>query len=195
MKLRWVTAFAVMALLVLLGAPASAHVLIDAVEPVEDGAVRVTFSFDHGCDGAPTDEIVVSTPEGTDVVGDLTQPDGWIGEVTESSIRWTGPAIADGDPGTFTAVMRLTGRVGETLLFPTDQFCEGGGTYTWDDPADDAEEPAPRVVGTAATLDEIVGADTGPSGAGSTAVAVAVLLSAVIGATALRIGSDRLRRA
>ncbi|RLV57184.1 DUF1775 domain-containing protein [Aeromicrobium phragmitis] len=195
---RLVIIGALSAALTLVAAPASAHVLVDAVDPEGNGSVTVTFSFDHGCDGSPTTALAVSMPEGAQIVGDeFGAPDGWTATADDGTIRWSGPGIADGDTAQFTAQLRLSGAPGTTLLFPSEQECENGEGYAWTGSADDDPEPAPRFVATAATLDpDLAPASQTPaetSGAGTLAVAGAVVIATVAGAAALQVsgGSGR----
>ncbi|WP_293781200.1 DUF1775 domain-containing protein [uncultured Aeromicrobium sp.] len=195
---RLVIVGALGAALTLVGASASAHVLVDAVEPEGDGSVTVTFSFDHGCDGSPTTALAVALPEGAELADDeFGAPDGWTGTEDDGTIRWSGPGIADGDVAQFTAQLRLSGAPGTTLLFPSEQECENGDGYAWTGTADDDPEPAPRFVATAATLDPALAPPAGSSGsggAGSAVVAAAVLLSAALGAGGMSIAARRNRR-
>lgn len=193
---RLAVAAAVLLLCLVPAAPAAAHVLIETVEPNGDGTSTLTFTFDHGCDGEPTDALEVTMPDGVEAVA-AGQPDGWTAEVAPESVRWTGEPVADGDRAEFTLDVRVTGTVGHPFSFPTEQECAGSGSYQWTDADPSAEHPAPTFVATAATLTEVPATDAPPSTTASgvpvpTAwlVVGAALLSVLVGAG----GSRSVRR-
>ncbi|WP_344197959.1 DUF1775 domain-containing protein [Aeromicrobium alkaliterrae] len=172
--------------------PASAHVLLERAVPLGDGSVELTITFDHSCDASPTVELAVEVPEGAELVGG-TGPDGWAAEAQGSQMVFTGPGIRNGQNPTFTVVARLTGSVGEVLLFPTRQTCADGDGYDWSDASESEERPAPRLVATEAVLDEVVAAtpastpalpDDGAS-LGQVAIAIAVVAVGAYAATRL----------
>ncbi|MFI6484780.1 DUF1775 domain-containing protein, partial [Nonomuraea sp. NPDC050663] len=174
-------------LLVLLSAaPALAHVLLESAQPNGDGSVTLTFSFDHGCDGAPTEALVVRMPAGSSVLS-AGQPGGWRGAVKGTTVGWSGPGVADGARASFTVRARLSGKVGAPLLFPTTQRCTGGKAYEWIGADDAAKEPAPRLIGTAAVLDPALSPAPPPAvGAdGADDIQVAVALGAFTALAAL----------
>jgi MYXO-CTERM domain-containing protein len=111
-------------------------------------ASRTTFSFvvEHGCDGSPTVEVAIRIPEGAfDIVP--AAPAGWVGTVepgTQAVVRFTGGPLPADVEGTFGFDLVTPNLPGQTVLFPTVQTCEVG-EIAWIDPADVAEEPAPRV--------------------------------------------------
>lgn len=170
-------------------APAAAHVLIETVEPNGDGTSTLTFTFDHGCDGQPTDTLDVTMPDGVEALA-ADQPDGWTGEVEPGSVRWTGEPVPDGARAEFTIDVRVTGTVGQSFSLPTEQGCVGDGSYQWADTDPSAEHPAPTFVATAASLAETPAAPAAPTApAGSSPpvptgwlVAGVVVLSVIGGA-------------
>jgi uncharacterized protein YcnI len=122
------------------------------VEPQSSEAqagARTTFSFvvEHGCDGSPTVGVAIQIPEGAfDVVP--VAPEGWTGAVeaaTQPVVRFTGGPLPDDVEQAFGFELVTPNRPGETILFPTVQTCEAG-EIAWIDPADESEEPAPRVL-------------------------------------------------
>ncbi len=145
-------------------APASAHVILDQAVPQGDGSVEVTFTFDHSCDASPTVELAVAVPEGAEILGG-TGPTGWTATTEESRVVFAGPGIGDGAAPRFAVIARLTGSVGQALLFPTRQSCANGDGYDWVDTSESAERPAPRLVATTAVLAEVV-ASTAPVSSG-----------------------------
>jgi uncharacterized protein YcnI len=189
-----------MALVALLttASPAAAHVLIDQTTPRGDGSVEVSLTFDHSCDASPTTELVVEVPEGAELLSG-SGPEGWSATVDGSRVVFTGPGIESGQAPRFTLITRLTGSVGEPLLFPTRQTCADGDGYDWDDATESEERPAPRVIATSAVLAEVEGATTAatpvsrPDEGASTTQVVAAL--AVLGLASLVTARVMLRRA
>ncbi|GIH23606.1 hypothetical protein Aph01nite_19160 [Acrocarpospora phusangensis] len=190
-------ALAAAVLVLLPAAPALAHVLLESAQPNGDGSVTLTFSFDHGCDGAPTEALVVRMPSGSSALS-AGQPGGWRGAVKGNTVEWTGPGLADGTKASFTVRARLSGKVGAPLLFPTTQRCTGGKAYEWIGADDASQEPAPRLIATAAVLDPglspapppAVGAD----GADDVQVAVALGAFTALAALTAHLTRRRLRR-
>jgi uncharacterized protein YcnI len=122
------------------------------VEPQSSEAqagARTTFSFlvEHGCDGSPTVGVAIQIPEGAfDVVP--VAPEGWTGAVEAAAqpvVRFTGGPLPDDVEQAFGFELVTPNRPGETILFPTVQTCEAG-EIAWIDPADESDEPAPRVL-------------------------------------------------
>jgi hypothetical protein len=75
-------------------------------------------------------------------------PAGWTGVIeptTPPVATFTGGPLAADAPETFAVELVTPNRPGETVLFPTVQTCEAG-EIGWIDPADESEEPAPRIV-------------------------------------------------
>uniref|UniRef100_UPI0005BBAF6F DUF1775 domain-containing protein n=1 Tax=Cellulosimicrobium cellulans TaxID=1710 RepID=UPI0005BBAF6F len=139
------------ALALLTAAPATAHVLIETVEPRGDGTSRLTFTFDHGCDGEPTDALRVTLPAGVEAL-EAGQPAGWTAEVTEDAVAWAGEPVPDGERAAFTLDVRVTGEPGQAFVFPTVQECPSGASYAWTDTDPAGARPAPTFVATAASL-------------------------------------------
>ncbi|MEG9226031.1 DUF1775 domain-containing protein [Aeromicrobium sp. Sec7.5] len=167
-------------------APASAHVLLEQAVPLGDGSVELTITFDHSCDASPTVELSVEVPEGAEIVGG-TGPDGWTATPGGSRVVFTGPGIGDGASPRFTVVARLTGSVGQTLLFPTRQTCADGDGYDWADSSESEERPAPRLIATEAVLADVVSPAAAPAPAalpdeGASATQLAIMFTVLAGA-------------
>lgn len=159
------------AVFVLVGAaPASAHVLLEQAIPQGDGTVELVFTFDHSCDAAPTTGMTVTMPDGSTVL-EASGPDGWQVEASDAEVAFTGPGIERGEGEAFTVLAELSGSVGDTLLFPTEQTCDDGDGYAWVDASESEERPSPRLIATAATV----------------ATAVAPVLAGDGGATTLQV--------
>ncbi|MDR7381085.1 DUF1775 domain-containing protein [Promicromonospora iranensis] len=190
---RLATGAAVVLLCLVPAAPAAAHVLIETVEPNGDGTATLTLTFDHGCEGDPTDTLEVSMPDGVEALA-AGQPDGWTAELEPGSVLWAGKAVPDGDRAEFTLDVRVTGTVGQSFAFPAEQRCAGGGSYRWTDTDPSGDHPAPTFVATAASLAETPTVPTTPAAtAGSPPVPTAwlvagiVLISVIAGAAGARL--------
>jgi periplasmic copper chaperone A len=128
--------------------PALAHVEVGESSVDPNGAATVTFTFDHGCTGQPTDSLRVQIPAGvTNVVP--APVDGWQIAVTPTEFSWTGGSIPDHQEASFTAAMQVSGPAGTTIWFPTVQGC-GSDEEAWIEiPATGGAEPenvAPSIV-------------------------------------------------
>lgn len=169
--------------LLLTGAlPAAAHVTADSADPVGDGSVVLTFSFNHACAAAGTTGLSMQLPPGSVALA-ATAPPGWTGRVVGTAVEWSGAEIPSGRVTSMTVTARLAGQVGQTLLFPTAQRCADGDGFDWSDADESADEPAPRLVATAAVLDPALTARS-ESGAGAFDIAVAIGIFALISGVA-----------
>lgn len=163
---------------------AAAHVLLETATPNGDGTTTLTFSFEHGCEGAPTTGLDVTLPPGVVPVS-TTQPEGWDSTRDGGVIRWSGTAVADGTAARFELVATVSGTVGQSFAFPTTQVCTEGSS-DWVDTAPGAGYPAPSFIATAATLAPPSGTP-GPAAQGASlpqalaAVGAAALLAAGAG--------------
>ena len=172
------------ALAVLTAGPAAAHALIETVEPHGDGTSTLTFTFDHGCDGEPTDALRVTLPEGVEALT-AGQPEGWTSEVSADAVAWEGEPVPDGERAAFTVDVRVTGDVGQAFVFPAEQSCPSGASYDWTDTDPSGAHPAPTFVATAASLAPVASSSVPPGASSPTPtaplVAGVVLGSAVVG--------------
>lgn len=157
-------------------APATAHVLIESVDPHPDGTSTVTFTFEHGCDGEPTRALTVTVPDGVDPLT-TAQPEGWSAAIHSRQVHWHGDPVPDGQHATFTLDIRVTGTVGQTYAFPTEQECTTGTNY-WTETEPSSPYPAPTFVATAATL------TPAPAAPGATPLPTAPLLAGILAASA-----------
>lgn len=163
-------------------APASAHTTIDTVEPLGNGASRISFSFDHACGTSPTTAVAITLPAGS-VFASADPPDGWNSKLKGRTVLMSGPDLPSDRQVTYSVTARLTGQVGQALLFPTVQTCANGEVLNWTDTDEAGEEPAPRLIATAAVLSRAVSVDTRTeTGASSTDIAISIALFAALGA-------------
>ena len=156
-------------LAVSLGAPASAHALLERKEAVPNAAYRGVVQIMHGCDGRPTTRVSVTIPEGVTGAKPMPKP-GWTiatgrsayaksypsfhGPVSEgvTTITWSGGSLPDDQVDEFTFLARISDDLapGATIHFPVEQECQEGG-YRWNEipaPGQDAralKSPAPAV--------------------------------------------------
>ena len=65
---------AALGLVVLMAAPASAHVTVTPTDTAAGAYTVLTFSVGHGCDGSPTTRIAIQIPEGINSVSATRQP-------------------------------------------------------------------------------------------------------------------------
>jgi periplasmic copper chaperone A len=136
---------------VLAAGPAAAHVIVETVEPRGDGTATLTLTFDHGCDGEPTDALAVTMPDGVEALA-AGQPPGWTSEVSDGAVRWEGDPVPDGERAAFTVDVRVRGEVGQSFALPAEQSCPSGASFAWTDTDPTGAHPAPTFVATAATL-------------------------------------------
>ncbi len=134
--------------LLLLAAPAAAHVTLQPPEAPANAFARITFAVPHGCAGAATVAIEVTLPEGVSAARPMPKP-GWEiatelrplarpvagphGLIREApaSIAWRGGPLPDAHYEEFVMLVRTPDRPGETLRFAVAQLCEGGARADW----------------------------------------------------------------
>lgn len=171
------TALALLTVLVLLAAPAWAHVTANPGNAPAGESAVINFRIGHGCDGSPTTAVSVQIPDTVAGVtpefvpgwsidtttGQLSEPVELHGEtVTDGTreITWSGGTpIPDDSFFEFGVSMQLPDQAGETLYFPVVQTCESGETAWIEIPAEgedehDLDAPAPSV-----TLTDSAGGD------------------------------------
>lgn len=175
--------------------PAAAHVTADSADPVGDGSVVITFGFDHACAAAGTTGLTMQMPAGSVALA-ATAPLGWTSGIVGVAIQWSGPEIPSGQAVSFTVTARLAGQAGQSLMFPTVQRCADGDSFDWADPDESADEPAPRLVATAAVLDPalVSASETTGAGAGPLDITIAIVLFTLLWGAAARWGLRGPRR-
>lgn len=128
--------------------PVAAHTGTTA-SPAPEGRTLITYSFSHGCSGAPTIGLRAKLPDGASNVL-ASNPAGWSSTVTPTEVHWTGPEIADGVSAQFNVAMVLAQPTGATVVLPNIQECAGGTELAWiGAPSSDTSEssrPAPTIV-------------------------------------------------
>ncbi len=154
--------------LVLLAAPALAHVEVEPTQ-VEPGSTSpLLFTIEHGCSESPTIKVEMQLPAGVTEV-EPEQVPGWEFEITDDVITWTGGPQPDHEPLGLSVFMTFSDTPDQVLLFPVVQTCEVG-EIRWIQPPNpdgsEPEDPAPVVV-VAALPDQV----TTTTAAGTTAAA------------------------
>lgn len=130
----------------LLAAPAFAHVTIPEVSAPAGSSTVVHFRIGHGCSGAPTIALRVTFPPGITGVRPQAKV-GWKIQTERlnnqvSAITWSGGSL-DGDQfDDFAVLMRLPTTQG-TLLFPAFQTCTTGSEDWTAAPGENVKNPAP----------------------------------------------------
>jgi uncharacterized protein YcnI len=166
-----------LALLLVLSAPASAHVTVQPPEATQGGFAKLTFRVPNESDTASTIELRVQLPQDHPFTSVSVKPkQGWQAEVTErtldapldnhgeavtqvaSEITWTGGQIR---PGEFDEFEISVGRMPtdtDQLFFPAIQTYDDGEVSSWIElPTADGEEPenpAPELTLLPATDDD-----------------------------------------
>ena len=162
--------------LLALAGPAAAHVTPSESTAPAGSYLTFALRVPHGCsDDGNTTKLEVQIPEGiasvtpevvpgwtierTVVPLDPPVDDGEGGQITErtSVITWTGGPLAHDQLQEFGLSVKLPDDPG-TVLFPTIQSCDNGGSTSWIEPTpaggEEPEHPAPAIEVTAATGDE-----------------------------------------
>jgi uncharacterized protein YcnI len=163
--------------LVVLAAPAFAHVHIDPGEAVQGSTTTISFEVPNEEAATDTVKVDVKFPDDHPIATATAEPmeGGWTAEVIKSpagnvsEIVWTGGTIAPDGEGSFkVTVGPLPADVTE-LTFPTIQTYSDGEEVAWIEPTpasgEEPEHPVPTLTLTAAPA----GSTTAPT---STSVTV-----------------------
>lgn len=159
---------AVAAIVAITAGPAFAHASLTPSEAANGSTAKVAITVPHGCDGAPTDTVIVRLPEGF-VSAKPQVKAGWTLDITEGDyqgtyevhgspvtsgaleVKWSGGSLPDNAFDEFVIRGSLEGFAAETALpFVVTQLC-GTASVSWDQvaaPGEDAhalEHPAPTL--------------------------------------------------
>lgn len=144
---------------------ASAHVTANPATAPAGGYGRVDFRVPHGCEGEATNVVEIKIPTGVVSLKPLAKS-GWKvetetveteayqlhGQTLTSQIgvvRWSGGSLSDSEFDDFAISAKFPDQAGQTLYFPTIQYCENGTAEWLDIPGADGKEPehpAPAVL-------------------------------------------------
>ena len=173
-------------LLVLVAAPASAHVTVDPGEAVKGSFTKLALRVPNEEEKASTVEVAVQLPPGLDEVSTRPVP-GWTAAVSGSVITWSGGQIRPGEFQEFELSLQLP--TTDTVVFKAVQTYDDGTIVRWIDPVPakgpEPEHPVPTlhlVAASAAGLSAATPDDGGDGNGGVVGAyglgAVAVLLAA-----------------
>ncbi len=160
------------ALILMLAAPAYAHVTANPNAAPAGGYFMAKFRVGHGCEGSPTTTVRISIPDGVSsvrpevvpgweietVVGELSEPVELHGQTITEGVKeiiYSGGSLPDEHFQDFGVNMRMPdGAEGETLYFPVVQECEEGEEAWINIPEsveawNDIDHPAPYITLTA----------------------------------------------
>jgi uncharacterized protein YcnI/copper(I)-binding protein len=147
--------FSLAAAAAILSTSAFAHASITPNTAASGATVKVAIAVPHGCDGAPTDRVTVTVPEGF-VSAKPQVKAGWQIEVTQGdyaksyevhgkpvtagavSVTWSGGSIPDDQFDEF--VLQGTVSADTPLAFATTQYC-GSASIAWAELAAGGEDP------------------------------------------------------
>lgn len=152
-----------LAALLLLTAPAAAHVTFETPEAPAGGTAKFVLRVPHGCDGQATLRLSLRIPEGVFAVKPMPKPDWRLETVTApyaraysshgtpaaegvTEIVWSEGELPDAyyDEFVFRGSLADDLAPGSVLRFPAVQTC-ADGTEAWTDLSDDGAMPAPQV--------------------------------------------------
>jgi uncharacterized protein YcnI len=127
----------------LVAAPAAAHVEPTVQEVPAGSYATVEFTVEHGCDGSPTVRLEFQIPEELTDVTPVEQA-GWSTSVSGGIVTFEGGPLAPDVEADFAVQFTVPEQQGATLTFPFIQTCEEG-SIDWIQQGSDAERPAPTV--------------------------------------------------
>jgi uncharacterized protein YcnI len=215
-------ALAVVAAVVLgVGAPASAHVTVNPSAATQGGFAKLTFRVPDEKDSANTVKIQVTLPDNAPIPSVSVKPvPGWTAQVQKrsldtpltdddgaqisevvSAITWTAASGAEIKPGQFQEFDVSVGPLPDVdqIVFKALQYYSDGDIVRWIDeptPGVDLEHPAPVLHLTPAADDPQAAGDTttgGTSGGSGVALGFGVA-GAVLGLAGLALGLLAYRR-
>jgi len=137
-----------MAALVIVSAPALAHVTLTEKSAKPGTSLVAHFHVGHGCSGSPTTALQIEMPASLRQLRPDAKP-GWTATVETKPgiqvIRWTGGSLPADQSGDFVVTLQLPPTEGR-LLFPTTQICAAGEEHWSEQPGAGAKKPAPLLM-------------------------------------------------
>lgn len=129
-----------------IASPALAHMTFETAQSAPGEEFRGVLVLPHGCDGAPTDTVRVTLPQGfVDVSAEAK--DGWTLETPGTDgqvgqIVWSGGAVPDDGHETFAFTGTFAGDLPETdIVFAVEQMC-GDVALGWEPAVSLGDAPA-----------------------------------------------------
>lgn len=113
-----------------LAAPAMAHMTFENAQSAPGAAFEGVLVLPHGCDGAPTDTVRVTAPEG---FAEFTaqDKDGWTLEVSGQQAVWSGGSVPDDGHESFSLSGVFDAGLTGDQTFIVEQMC-GDVALGWD---------------------------------------------------------------
>lgn len=125
---------------------AGAHVGLTPEEAPRGASTLLTFAFTHGCEGAPTDGLRFSLPDGLSSVSPTADPNwditiergenGLVSTVVYTALT----PIPDELRGAVSMAVRIAQDAPDALVFPVVQTC-ADGTAAWTEVAAEGQDP------------------------------------------------------
>jgi uncharacterized protein YcnI len=129
-------------LVLLVAAPAAAHVEPDPSRVKPGKEVTVTFTAEHGCDESPTTGMTFRVPKGiTDAVG--VEQDGFTATTEGRTVEFSGGSFPGDEEAPFEIAFTAPDEKGQ-LVWKAVQRCEEG-VERWIEKDPEGDKPAPRV--------------------------------------------------
>lgn len=126
-----------------LSAPAFAHMVFEQTQSAPGEAFSGVLELPHGCEGAPTDTVRVTFPQGFEA-GEAVEKDGWTLEVNEDTATWSGGSVPDDAHERFAINGTFASDLAPgDIVFPVSQMC-GDAVLDWE-PAVTLLDPALQV--------------------------------------------------
>lgn len=142
----------VVATVLALATPASAHVTVQPSEAPRGGFAKLTFRVPSEHATASTVSVEVNFPSDHPIASARTKPvPGWTAKVDKTAtavtkITWSGGKIAPGEFQEFDVSLRLPEQ-GDAISFPSVQTYDNGDVVRWieatEEGGDEPEHPAP----------------------------------------------------
>ena len=133
------TAAAVVTVVLMSGAVASAHVETDPLAMQAGTTGTVAFNVEHGCDGSPMIDLKIQVPQGVTNVAAVDK-DGWTATVTGDTIEFKGGPLDAATADHFDVTLTVPAQAGD-LHFPAIETCQKGEIAWIEIPAEGAPEP------------------------------------------------------
>jgi periplasmic copper chaperone A len=152
---------------------AFAHASLETKEAKAGSLYKAVIHIPHGCEGKPTDKVVITTPEGFISAKPMPKP-GWTLDIKKGSynkayenhgkavtegaleVTWSGGSLPDDQFDAFMIMGKLAGFTeGQNAVFKTVQYC-GTDSIAWADIPTEGQDshslafPAPQLVITTA---------------------------------------------
>jgi uncharacterized protein YcnI len=150
---------------------APTHIDPDPVTAQAGTTTTISFKVEHGCDGSPTIELAIKTPEGSSGAT-AVEKQGWTSSTKDGVVTFTGGALGPDTEDTFGITLTLPGTAGD-VAFPIIQTCQQG-KLEWiaptvaGQPEPDYPAPVVKLVEPLVTQSTVPGTTTPPTTAAAT---------------------------